>query len=65
MKKETTKNQLTFKGRVKGKYAISYIGKGVYMYIPAKYVIIKDNTTFAVNKNVYNNIQNELLYKTN
>jgi len=62
MKKET-KKQLTFKGRVKGKYAISYIGKGVYMYIPAKYVIIKDNTIFAVNKNVYNNIQSELIFK--
>ena len=65
MKKETTKNQLTFKGVVRGKYAKTYIGENLYMYIPAKYVIIKDSTTFAVNKNVYNNIQNKLLYKTN
>jgi len=64
MKKETTKKQLTFRGEVKGRYAKTYIGENLYMYIPAKYVIVKDSAVFAVNENVYNNIQNELLYKT-
>ena len=61
MKKET-KNQLTFKGKINGKYAKTYIGENLYMYIPAKYVIIIDGNTFAINQNVYNNIQNKINY---
>jgi len=62
--KTFTKNQLTFKGVVRGKYAKTYIGENLYMYIPSKYVIIADQNTFVINENIYNNIQNELLYKT-
>ena len=63
MKKETTKKQLTFKGVVRDKYAKTYIGENLYMYIPSKYVIIADQDTFVVNRNVYNNVQSELIFK--